>query len=145
MNAVDRNIPQPGSTLRRSRGLFAGMKSLAALFFLIAGLLAPGLASHTLAGDYTYENRPQVVFPGPKGKGIVHVSPFPAGKRAASIWLSDACWRDCSRHCTWNMETCQRAAQVPADVCRPQLDACDRACQRNCRLRGGPLLGFIDF
>jgi hypothetical protein len=98
-----------------------------------------------MAGDYTYENRPHVVFPGPKGKGIVHVGPYPAGKRAASIWLADACWRDCSRHCTWNMETCLRAAGMPADVCRPHLDACDRACQRSCRIRGGPLLDFMDF
>jgi hypothetical protein len=121
------------------------MRTFAASFVLIAGLFAPTLAGQALGGDYTYENRPHIVFPGPKGKGIVHVSPYPAGKRAASIWLADACWRDCSRHCTWNMETCLRAAQLPADACRPHLDACDRACQRTCRLRGGPLLGFIDF
>ena len=122
------------------------MRTFAVLFVLIAGLIAPGLLGEALAGDYTYENRPHVVFPGsPKGTGIVHASPFPAGKRAASIWLADACWRDCSRDCTWKMETCLRAAHAPADACRPHLDACDRACQRACRLRGGPLLGFIDF
>jgi hypothetical protein len=41
------------------------------------------------------------------------------------------------------MEYCVRA--TPADACRPHLDACDRSCQRSCRTRGGPLLGFIDF
>ena len=113
------------------------MRTLAALFVLIAGLIAPATA-----GDYKLENRPEIVFPGPKG-GVVHISPYPAGKRAASIWLSDACWRDCSRDCTWKMEYCVRA--TPADACRPHLDACDRSCQRSCRTRGGPLLGFIDF
>jgi len=122
------------------------MRTLALLFALFAGLLAPGAPDRALAGDYTYENRPSVVFPGgPKGSGIVHVSPFPAGKRAASIWAADACWRDCSRDCTWKMETCVRATDIGADACRPHLDACDRACQRSCRTRGGPLLGFIDF
>lgn len=122
------------------------MRALALLFVLVAGLLGPALPGQALAGDYTYENRPEVVFPGgPKGRGIVHVSPFPAGKRAASIWQSDACWRDCSRDCTWKMETCVRATDAGADACRPHLDACDRACQRSCRTRGGPLLGFIDF
>ena len=121
------------------------MKILAALLALIAGMIASGFG-HAVAGDYTYENRPHVVFPGgPKGKGVVHVSPYPAGKRAASIWLADACWRDCGRHCTWQMETCLRAVRAPADACRPRLDACDRACQRSCRIRGGPLLGFMDF
>jgi hypothetical protein len=106
--------------------------------------LAVGLFGQALAGDYTYANRPEVVFPGPKGGSIVHVSPYPAGKRAASIWVSDACWRDCGRHCTWEMETCVRATDLGADACRPHLDRCDRACQRACRIRGGPLLGFID-
>jgi hypothetical protein len=113
------------------------MRALAALLVLIAGLTGPAAA-----GDYTLENRPEVVFPASKG-GKVHISPYPASKRAASIWLSDACWRDCSRDCTWKMEYCVRATD--ADACRPHLDACDRACQRSCRNRGGPLLGFIDF
>jgi hypothetical protein len=121
------------------------MRTLAALLLMFAGLIVGGSPGPSAAGDYTYENRPHIVFPGPKGKGIVHVSPYPASKRAASIWLADACWRDCSRHCTWQMETCLRAAGAPADACRPHLDACDRSCQRTCRLRGGPLLGFVDF
>jgi hypothetical protein len=121
------------------------MRTFGAWLLLLAALFGASLRDHAAAGDYTYENRPHVVFPGPKGKGIVHVSPYPAGKRAASIWLADACWRDCGRHCTWKMEACLRAALAPADLCRPKLDACDRACQRACRLRGGPLLGFIDF
>jgi hypothetical protein len=112
------------------------MKTLAAVL-LIAGLVAPAAA-----GEYTLANRPQVIFPGPNG-GVAHVSPYPAGKRAAAIWASDACWRDCKTDCTWKMEACLAASD--ADTCRPHLDACDRACQRTCRTRGGPFLGFIDW
>ena len=113
------------------------MRMLAALLVLIAGLVAPAAA-----GGYKYENRPEVVFPAPKG-GIAHISPYPMSKRAASIWVSDACWRDCSRDCTWKMEYCVRGSDP--DACRVHLDACDRSCQRSCRTRGGPLLDFIDF
>jgi hypothetical protein len=113
------------------------MKCVAAVLVLFAGLVASAAA-----GDYTLANRPEVIFPGPKG-GIVHISPYPAGKRAASVWASDACWRDCKTSCTWQMESC--LAATDADACRPHLDACDRACQRSCRTRGGPFLGFIDW
>jgi hypothetical protein len=42
------------------------------------------------------------------------------------------------------MEYC--AGSSDADTCRPHLDACDRACQRDCRgLSAGPVLGFFDF
>jgi len=113
------------------------MKALTALLLLITGMVAPAAA-----GDYSLANRPAVVFPGPHG-GIVHISPYPAGKRAAAIWASDACWRDCASSCAWKMEQCVLATD--ADACLPQLDACDRSCQRSCRTRGGPLLGFIDW
>ena len=51
---------------------------------LAAPILLLGLVAPALGGDYTLERRPQVVFPGPHG-GIVHVSPYPAGKRAAAV------------------------------------------------------------
>jgi hypothetical protein len=111
------------------------MKALTAILLLISAL-----AAQAVAGDYTMENRPEVVFKG----GIVHQTPYPQGKRAASVWVSDACWRDCKSSCTWKMEYCVRASDP--DLCRPGLDACDRSCQRTCRgFSGGPLLGFIDF
>jgi len=109
---------------------------------LSAALLLAGLVGPAVAGDYSLDHRPAVVFPAPNG-GIEHISPYPAGKRAASVWVSDACWRDCEGRCAWHMETCVRAND--ADACRPHLDACSRACQRDCRTRGGPLLGFIDW
>ena len=111
------------------------MKILAAVLLLVWGLVASAIA-----GDYTLENRPELVFKG----GIVHQTPYPQGRRAASVWKSDACWRGCAATCTWKMETCVQS--MDADACRPNLDACDRACQRDCRgLSAGPPLGFFDF
>jgi hypothetical protein len=120
------------------RDLLAGMKVLATL--IVLALLAPFAPAN--AGEYTWANRPQVVFPGPKG-GIVHVSPYPAGARAAAVWASDLCWNACTSKCNWRMEAC--LGGMGADACRPRLDACDRACLRSCRTRGGPWLGLIDF
>jgi hypothetical protein len=111
------------------------MKILAAVLLLVLGLAAP-----VAAGEYTLENRPEVTFKG----NIVHQTPYPQSKRAASVWNSDTCWRDCRSSCTWKMEYCVGSAD--ADACRPHLDACDRSCQRSCRgLSAGPLLGFFDF
>ncbi|MEA2981715.1 MAG: hypothetical protein QOF09_3538 [Alphaproteobacteria bacterium] len=111
------------------------MKALSAALLLVLGL-----AASAWAGDYTLENRPELVFKG----SIVHQTPYPQGQRAASVWKSDACWRGCTASCNWKTEYCVRSSDP--DTCRPQLDACDRACQRDCRgLSAGPLLGFFDF
>jgi hypothetical protein len=104
-----------------------------------------GVAASAGAGDTTLENRPDVVFPGLKKgnqRGIVHVSPYPAGKRSTSVWVSDACWHDCTASCSWKMEEC--VGTRSADVCRPHLTACDRSCQLSCRSRGGSYVGFLE-
>ena len=76
------------------------MRLLAVMTLLMAGLIGPATAN-----DYSLANRPELVFPGPKG-GTVHVSPYPMSKRAASVWISDACWRDCEGQCAWSNEAC---------------------------------------
>jgi hypothetical protein len=119
------------------------MRTLAALLFAVAGVLATAAdISPAIAGeDYSYANRPPVVFPGPKG-GVAHVSPFPMSKRSAAVWASDACWRDCTSQAAWRFQTC--FGMQGADACRVQLDADDRACLRQCRTRGGPVLNITD-
>ena len=97
------------------------MKALAAVLIFAASLIVPAMGV-----DYSLANRPEVVFPGPNG-GTVRVSPYPAGSRAAAVWASDACWRECKSSCSWKMDYCIRAND--ADSCRPYLDACDRSCQ----------------
>jgi hypothetical protein len=107
---------------------------------LVLALLLGVIAAPAAAGDSTsFAHRPEVSFKG----GPPHVSPYPASKRSAAVWAADACWRDCKTDCTWRMEYCVRFDD--ADACRPKLDACDRACQRSCRTRGGPFAAFFDF
>ncbi len=112
------------------------MKRVAALVLFLVGFVLPAAA-----GEYSYENRPTVVYPTPNG-GNAHISPFPMSKRAAAVWASDACWSDCTGRCAWRMEAC--VATANADQCRPRLQACDLACQKQCRTRGGPLLNITD-
>ena len=112
------------------------MRMLAALLFLVTGIAAPAAA-----GEYSFANRPQIEFPGPRG-GSVHISPFPMGKRAQAIWASDSCWRDCGARCAWRYEAC--SSNLGHEVCLPHFDACERACLKACRTRGGPLLNITD-
>jgi hypothetical protein len=67
---------------------------------------------------------------------------FPLGERAQSIWASSACWSDCSASTAWNLAACIELDRQ--GHCLKRADAADRACQRACRTRGGPLLP-IDF
>jgi hypothetical protein len=123
-----------------ARAWFAWPMKTALKAWVAALLMVLGVALPALAGDYALENRPELVFKG----GIVHQTPYPQGGRAASVWKSDACWRGCKASCAWKMEYC--AGSSDADTCRPHLDACDRACQRDCRgISAGPLLSFFDF
>ena len=113
--------------------------SCAVVLLFILGLAAPAAA-----GQYKLENRPEVVFKG----GIVHQSPYPQSKRAASVWASDACWRDCKTTCTWKMEYCvgsnDRGRLPAASRClRPVLPALlprpvGRPAARILRLLAGP-------
>ena len=68
----------------------------------------------------------------------VQVLPFPRSPRAGSVWAARACWSQCQAYCTWDLTGC-----LPVDSqgrCLKHADACDRACQRDCRTRGGPYL-----
>jgi hypothetical protein len=90
--------------------------------------------------SYKMENRPVVVFPPPPKKGRVHISPYPSSKRAASVWESDLCWKQCTNQAGWRFEIC--TPQSGPEACRFQVDADNRACLRACRLRGGPMVNL---
>lgn len=106
----------------------------------LALLFVFGLVAAAAAEDYTMANRPKVTFKG----GTIHQSPYPQNSRQASVWNSDACWRDCTATCNAKMAGCMSANT--SDACRPYLDACDRTCQRDCRgWWGGPFLGVVDW
>jgi hypothetical protein len=74
--------------------------------------------------------------------GPVYVLPFPRSERAQSIWMETACWEDCGRTCAWGLTEClYRDAQ---GTCLRITDRCDRHCQRQCRIQGGPFLPISD-
>ena len=68
----------------------------------------------------------------------VRMLPFPRSERAQSVWASGACWNACQSYCTWDLPACLQADSQGR--CLKYNDACDRACQRDCRTRGGPYL-----
>ncbi len=107
------------------------MKSLPLFAVLFAGMmvLAAGPASAGEAALWRYDRHSQE-------------PAFPLSGRAQSVWASGACWSDCGSYTTWNLAGClERDSQ---GHCLKRADAADRACQRACRTRGGPLLP-IDF
>ena len=114
------------------------MRIAAASVALLAGLTVPAMA-----GDYTLGNRPQVVFPGTTGASV-HVSPYPMSRRSAEVWGSDACWRSCTSHGAWRLETCLTTTGMDQNACRAALDSDDRACLRTCRTNAGPLLNITN-
>ena len=64
--------------------------------------------------------------------------PFPRSARAQAIWAADRCWRECGAYTAWNLVACLQ--YDPQGRCLKHTDAADRACQRDCRTWGGPLL-----
>ena len=66
------------------------------------------------------------------------VLPFPRSNRAQAIWDGGACWDECGAYTAWNLVDCLYRDRQGR--CLKHTDAADRACQRQCRLRGGPYL-----
>ncbi len=62
----------------------------------------------------------------------------PRSPAASLVWAGDACWRGCAMDCGRHYQACLSVDAQPN--CTAQNDACDRFCQRACRLYGGPLL-----
>ena len=68
--------------------------------------------------------------------------PFPRSERAVRVWNSRACWSTCQMACTADQAACLKTAAMPQRHCVAATDACDRACQRDCRSGAGPLLAI---
>jgi hypothetical protein len=66
----------------------------------------------------------------------------PRSPEAAMLRASDTCWRGCEQQCGWRFQACLRVDGQ--GTCIAQTDACDRTCQSQCRLYGGPLLPIMD-
>ena len=99
-------------------------------FLLLTALLMTGLTA-VKAADVGGWRKP-VAAP---------VTPYRAVPRSAAaslVWAGDACWRGCAMDCGRHFRACL-SADAPEN-CIARSDACDRFCQRECRLYGGPLL-----
>jgi hypothetical protein len=105
------------------------MKAL--LIALIAIIATPALAD----GLSVKSTR---AVPGAVQGPDLHISPYPQSKRSAAVWAGTNCWNDCQTNCGAQFSMCNTS--YGPDACRPALDACDRSCQRTCRIKGGPLL-----
>ncbi|HZL30895.1 MAG TPA: hypothetical protein VFC54_07525 [Pseudolabrys sp.] len=99
---------------------------------LAASISMPGFSPSNAADrDLARRDAPSVL-----------VLPFPRSERAQSVWSSGACWSECGSYTAWNLAAClERDRQ---GRCVKRADSADRACQRECRTSGGPLLP-IDF
>src|SRR5262245_3597548 len=64
-------------------------------------------------------------------------------RRFASVMDSTPCWRGCTTQCGANFQYCIRVDWLAG--CMAQNNACDRACQVQCRPIGGPLVSWTDY
>ena len=100
------------------------------LALLLGGIVMPTNGS-AVAADLGLSRAPAY--------GHGYALPFPRSARAAAVWGEGACWRDCQRSCTWGLTGC--LAVDSQGRCLKATDACDRSCQRDCRVEGGPYVG----
>jgi hypothetical protein len=106
--------------------------SIAQIALLVGGLLAaaPTVASDMKAGAPVW-----------RYNGPAPELPFVRSGRAQSVWAAGACWSECGSYCAWGFSGCLK--QDAQGHCIKLTDACDRRCQRECRLQGGPLVPDI--
>ena len=114
---------------------------------LLAGLLLPAATGQAAAAELRltrYAAPPGlVVGPHPpvwRYYRQPRALPFERSEQAASVWASDACWKDCRAACAWDLNGCIH--YNTQGLCILYSAACDRYCQRDCRTQGGPLLPF---
>ena len=105
------------------------MRPAILLIALIFGTVFTAADDPAAAADLAYHRHTM---------SVAHKLPFPRGALAESVWASDVCWKGCGAHTAWDLSGC-----VTHDLqghCLKHADAGDRACQRACRLYGGPYL-----
>ena len=120
-------------------------RAIGVTMLLLTGLLLPaGQASSANLRVSRYSAvPPPVVGPHPpiwRYNAPPQPPPFERSKRSAAIWASDACWNDCRASCAWDLNGCLH--YNTQGTCILYSAACDRYCQRDCRIQSGPFLPF---
>lgn len=127
------------------RAILAAMKRSTILtVLLLTGVLLP-LAGPTTAAELrvSHYSAPAVIGPHPpiwRYNSRYQAPPFSRSARAQAVWDSGACWSECQSACTWDLNAC--LYQDTQGQCLVSTDACDRYCQRTCRVQAGPFLPF---
>jgi hypothetical protein len=98
---------------------------------LLIALLMPAAFSSAEAADVSGWGKPRPV-------AATAYRVIPRSPAASLVWAADACWRGCAMDCGRHLKVCLSVDM--SGNCIAQNDACDRFCQRECRLYGGPLL-----
>jgi hypothetical protein len=117
-------------------------RSIVLIILLLAGLMLAPTGPVAAAGlKASHPSEPMVVGPHPKTwryNAPNQELPFTRSARAQAVWDSGACWSQCGASCAWDLNAC--LYQDTQGRCLLYTDACDRYCQRTCRVQGGPLL-----
>jgi hypothetical protein len=118
--------------------------SIVLIALLLAGLWllpsAPAAAAELRVSGYS---APAVVGPHPpvwRYNSPNQELPFARSARSQAVWDSGACWSQCGAVCAWDLNAC--LYQDTQGRCLIYTDACDRYCQRTCRVQAGPFLPF---
>ena len=79
---------------------------------------------------------------------VAAVAPVPLAlrtlsKRSAAVLASTPCWRGCTALCGYDFQACLRVDVLVG--CIDDNNACELTCLRECRLKGGPLVDWIDY
>jgi hypothetical protein len=101
------------------------------LLLLLAALLMVGLCSAEAADAGAWRSKSAAA-------ATTAYRVIPRSPEAQLVWAGDACWRGCAHDCGRHLQAC--LAVDSSGNCLAQNGACDRFCQRECRLYGGPLL-----
>jgi hypothetical protein len=100
-------------------------------------MLVVAAAMHGEAADVIHRPRPLAQQPDEPRLALRGVSRLSAAVRA-----SDPCWQGCQARCSGAFRSC--VAHGPLAPCVAGANACDLRCLRACRLKGGPLVDWID-
>lgn len=69
--------------------------------------------------------------------------PYPhENPQAQAVAAARDCFRLCELQCSAGLQVC--LGEKPQRACLPKTDACDRACQRQCRSTGNLLLDLFE-
>jgi hypothetical protein len=123
--------------IARHRAVAALMHAVIIVAVALSAALPASAADQGYApkGPYAHAPRAKAIY----GIPAPHQPPF-ASRLSSAAWDAQGCWRDCETGCGEHFQACIRFA--PLEPCHRKINACNLACQRQCRSLGGPILNW---